>query len=141
MFGREVPINTTPIKSGIAGTIKANLKKPASASPPNKIPPPKLPTAIALARYPIAFGTSFDSLISRIRIYGAAVNAPCAAPSSRRKIANGRIECTRLMPIPHAAQMIPEITTIFLLPNKSPSFPPIGVIIANPSDAKIVSRE
>ena len=30
---------------------------------------------------------------------------------------------------------------IFLLPNKSPSFPPIGVKIANPNEAKIVNVE
>ena len=43
--------------------------------------------------------------------------------------------------IPHAAQIIPGITTIFLLPIKSPSFPPIGVIIATPRPAKIENND
>ena len=54
---------------------------------------------------------------------------------------SGTKERTNANAIPHTAQMIPGITTIFLRPIKSPSFPPIGVIIDTPIPAKIENRD
>ena len=141
LFGRFIPIKRTPIINGIAGNIIAIFKNPISVKIPAIILPTKPPTAIELDSRPIAFGTSFGSLISRTRIYGAAVKAPCAAPRRSRKIINGISARTKPIPIPQTAQIVPEIITIFLLPSKSPSFPPMGVIIARPREEKMVSNE
>ena len=69
------------------------------------------------------------------------MKAPCAAPRRRRSIINGTKERTNPIPIPHIAHIVPEIMTIFLRPNKSPNFPPIGVIMASPKEENIVSKE
>ena len=140
-FGIFIPISTTPRISGTAGIRIATFKSPISVRIPAIILPPNPPTAIAVASIPIAFGTSFLSLIRPAMMYGAAVNAPCANPIKRRRIISGTKERTNANAIPHTAQMIPGITTIFLRPIKSPSFPPIGVIIDTPIPAKIENRD
>lgn len=70
-------------------------------------------------------------------MYGAAVNVPCARLIRNLNIISGTSERTKANAMPHTAQMIPGITTIFLRPIKSPSFPPIGVIIERPSAENI----
>ena len=75
-FGMFIPINTTPRRRGSDGIMIAILRNPISVKIPAMILPPNPPTAIAVASIPIAFGTSFLSLIRPTRMYGAAVKAP-----------------------------------------------------------------
>ena len=121
----------------MAGIIIAALSIPISVSTPAKILPPNPPTAIDVASIPIAFGTFFLSFINPVIMYGAAVNAPCARLIRNLNIISRTSERTNANAMPHTAQMIPGITTIFLLPIKSPNFPPIGVIIERPSAENI----
>ena len=68
------------------------------------------------------------------------MKAPCARLINKRKAISGTNERTNANATPHITHMIPGITTIFLRPIKSPSFPPIGVIIDTPNAAKIENK-
>ena len=127
-----IPISTIPRISGIAGIRIATVNNPISVKIPAMILPPNPPTAIAVASIPIAFGTSFLSLIRPAIMYGAAVNAPCARLTISLRIISGIRDLTNANAKPASAQIIPGITTMFLLPIRSPNFPPIGVIIDTP---------
>ena len=65
------------------------------------------------------------------------MKAPCARLINKRKLINATNERANANATPHTIHMIPGITTMFLRPIKSPSFPPIGVIIDIPSAANI----
>ena len=119
----------------------AKLKCPMSAKKPAIILPINPPKAIELDKSPIIFGTSFGSFISLANIYGVERNVPCAAPSNNLSIIKGSIVWTTPSPITQIADMEPAISRIFFLPIRSLSFPPIGVIIDNPSEEKIESNE
>ena len=140
-FGIFIPINTTPRINGTTGIRIARFRYPMSVNIPARILPTKPPTAIAVASIPIALGTSFFSLIRPAIIYGAAVKAPWARLIRSRRIISGTKDRTNANAIPHTAQIMPGMTTIFLLPIKSPSFPPIGVIMETPRAAKIENND
>ena len=63
MLGMLRPMRTMPAVSGRPGMMTAAVRRPASASAPAMMEPPKPPTAIAVASMPMARGTSLRSLM------------------------------------------------------------------------------